>query len=229
MKTFNLITLVLSFSFLICAFTIIDNDGQIVNSLVEDNSSEGCSCSTLPYDSNNSDMVLSGEAEKNIDLYELGQRMMPEQYKWDSDDKRSLIFKSKPISFSDSMLIAGFPLNPNSLGWYTLDSRNSLAQSYFIKIEDINKIRTAIKKDSCSVNGARIYMAYEPGSDNLSHVYIGPSFLSPTNALDPRQNHDYYLGNSSDPYLLDLTTPCPNACAEKERTHLPTCTSSLKK
>ena len=98
-----------------------------------------------------------------------------------------------------------------------------LATSYYIKKEDLKTVYDKINEDSTLINGARAYIAIEnigtnKDPDYESHMYIGPAYHdTKTNSYK-----DYYFFSSVNKgYLLDLTTPCPKACARTAMQSLP--------
>lgn len=203
MKALYSITLLLILSLVSCK----DNKGDTENSL-----------KTKLSDLTQYQTTLD-KAKEEIFMYEMGLQMVPQNYQWNSEEH---IINYGPQTIENDTLIKIIdslnheaPLLPET----AFSSDNSLARSYFIHREDIKAMMAVLDQyESSDVNGIRIYLAANSDTIESSHVYIGPALSEPEEFVFK----NYYLGNEDDPYLYDLTTPCPNACdRDAEFTQLP--------
>ncbi len=206
MKTNYLIRTMLFACLLVSSCTEIEETPEVVE-VEEINSFDDC-----PNTSPASNKVRLDSAELEMDLYQLGLGMMPDSFAWDSVSHKITYYSrtitdTKEIKKIDSLTKLYREYYGEDAKYLFSDS-NSLARSYFIHREDIECLMDVLFFHP-EANGIRMYMAAQSDIVNSSHGFIGPAHLT----LDDATN--YFLGDASNPYLLDLTTPCPNTCGGK--------------
>ena len=211
MKRFYQISTFVLATLLIVSFTyneLTDNQGQ------EENTGNSKQSSSTEISTNR---VPLSKAMSEMDIYQIGLDMMPTTYLWNSETGVITYvpktIDSDRIKGSIDSLIREYHGVTTSATLLTFSNQNSLARSYFVHMDDINALFDC--RDSTGVNGVRIYMAARSNSAYTSHIYLAPAWH------DSTTDTNYYLGDSSNAYVLDLTTPCPKACGGSMQSLIP--------
>lgn len=150
------------------------------------------------------------DAQPQVDNYLFWLKLAPTYF---SLNDTTIRYQEKKISKFEAEVIgtvidaynAKHPADSISLSAIPYNARAHGTTSYFISYDDLN-----IAKDKChNCKGIRVYMAmnkvdYSKSYESVnSHVFITPAVNDTT---------DYLMKDSGGEYVLDLTTPCPNAC-----------------
>jgi hypothetical protein len=162
------------------------------------------------------DTVWFDRAMTEVTHYLFFQELIPKKCTWNSADS-TLDYGSIKITNGEYVNKLNAHQNDASGNDMDFPYQNALASSYFIPIEDIRKALEAVDGNS-EVNGFRIFMALRKdtidpeGKKHNSHTLLTPGKYDKATDIYT----DDTLSINGQPFLLDLTTPCPSACPQNE-------------